>query len=170
MVNAVCIVPEDTEIFGCRLQRCKTADGFVRISVALRVGIFRHTPDTFDGIILCHQFFYQIHIRSFRSHRNIDHLDSEILGDREMAVISRYRTQEFHFVQFGPWCTSCDTVCIRTCNRIEHYRQAGISIYDHLVWLYLTDIGEQFFRLRNTCQKTVIAAVGAVLCIYFLIG
>ena len=66
MMYTVSIIPVNTEIRCCRFQICKTLNGLFGICVSLRVGIFRYTPDTFDRRIFTYQFFYNIHIRSFR--------------------------------------------------------------------------------------------------------
>ena len=66
MMYTISIIPVNTEIRCCRFQICKTLNGLFGICVSLRVGIFRYTPDTFDRRIFTYQFFYNIHIRSFR--------------------------------------------------------------------------------------------------------
>ena len=98
MMYAISIIPVDTEIRSGRFQSCKTADGLIGIAGSGRIGILRHAPDTLNAVILCHKFFHHIHVRAIRSHRNIDHLNAEILGNGKMTVITRYRAKELHFI------------------------------------------------------------------------
>ena len=89
------IVPENTKIICSWFQSCKGFYRGRRIGIALRIGVLRHAPDALYRSILLHIPTHQIHIRAFRRHRNIDHFDTELLGNPEMAVISGYRAEEF---------------------------------------------------------------------------
>ena len=121
MVDAVCVIPVNAEIFRCWFQFCKTVDRYVRIGDALRVGVFRYAPDTFDGRVGAYQFFYHVHIRSFRCHGYIDHLNAEIFGNGKMSVISRYRAQKFYFIEFAPGSAAHYAVSHAARNGIEHH-------------------------------------------------
>ena len=92
MVYIVSIIPVNTEILCRRLQIGKTAYGFVGICDSLRIGIFRHAPDSLNRSILTHQLFNHIHIRAFRSHRHIHHFNPEIFRNSKMSVITGNRT------------------------------------------------------------------------------
>ena len=92
MVDSVSIIPVDSEILCCRVQLCETVYRLVGIGDSLWVGVFRYTPDPFHCRICAYKLFYHIHIRSGRSHWDIDHLDSKMLCNRKMSVISRNRT------------------------------------------------------------------------------
>ena len=111
VMDAIRIIPENTEIRSSRFQSCKAAYCFVRIGIPLWIGILRYTPDTLNRSIISYQLFYHIHIRTFRSHRNIDHLNAEILGNTKVTVISRNRAKEFYLIQLAPWGISHDTMC-----------------------------------------------------------
>ena len=137
MMDAVSVIPVNTEVRCSRLQMRKTLNCFFGISVALRIGIFRNTPDSFYCRIFIDIFLNHVHIRAFRSHRNVDHLNAEKFCDTEMTVVSWYRTEEFHLVKLAPWCISHYSVGIGTCNGIEHYVQTGVTIDDDVLWLYL---------------------------------
>ena len=110
VMDAVCIIPENTEIRCSRFQSCKTAYCFIRVGISLWVGILRNAPDTFDGRISGNQFLYHIHIRTFWSHRNIDHLNAKILGNSKVAVIARNRAEEFDLILLAPWSISHNSV------------------------------------------------------------
>ena len=47
MMDAVSVIPVNTEVRCSRLQMRKTLNCFFGIGVALRIGIFRNTPDSF---------------------------------------------------------------------------------------------------------------------------
>ena len=124
MVDAVCIIPVNTEIRCSRFQSCKTLYSFSGIGIALRVGIFRYAPDSFDCVIFAYQLLYHVHIRSLRSHRYVNHFNSKELCNLEMTIISWYRTEEFHFVKLAPRSISHYTLSHGTCNTVEHNIQA----------------------------------------------
>ena len=88
VVYAICVIPENPEVRRCRLQPCKTAHRLIGVGITLWVGVLWNTPDALDGVIRRHQFLHHIHIRTLWSHGNINHLNSKILSDGKMAVIS----------------------------------------------------------------------------------
>ena len=98
MMDAVSVIPENTEIFRCRFQSGKAFYSLLRVGDTLRIGIFRHTPHTLDGRVSAYQFLYHIHVRACGSHGNCDHLYAEIFCDLKVTVISRCRAQEFYFI------------------------------------------------------------------------
>ena len=164
VMDDIRVIPENTEIFCCRFQVCESSDGLIGVGVALRVGVFRYTPDSLDGVIFCNEFFYHVHVRSFRRHRNIDHLNAEVLGYTEVTVIARYRTEEFYFVQLVPRSAACNALQERTCYGIKHNGKAGVSVNDDVFRRNLTDISDQFSCFRNTGQHAVVPAVGSIFC------
>ena len=48
VMDAISVVPVDTEVLCCRFQSGETEHGLIGIGDTLRVGILRHTPDSFD--------------------------------------------------------------------------------------------------------------------------
>ena len=92
MVHHISVIPINTEILCRRLQIGKPSYRLLRIGIALGVGILRHAPDSLDALIFRNQSFHHIHIRPLRGHRHIYHLNSKILCNRKMSVISGYRT------------------------------------------------------------------------------
>ena len=162
MVDSVCIVPENTEVFCSRLQCRETVYCFIRIGDSLWIGIFRNTPDSFDRLIFCDQLFYHIHIRSGRCHRHIDHFNSKMFCDRKMSVISRNRTEELYFIQFRPWRASENSVCHRACNRIVHNIQAGITENHNVVFRNFHHVSKKLLRLCDSVQNTIISAVHSI--------
>ena len=47
------------------------------------VGVFRHTPDSFDGCVFTDKLLYHIHVWSLWCHWHVDHFDSEEFCDLE---------------------------------------------------------------------------------------
>ena len=160
---AVCIIPVDSEVFCRRLQIRKAEYCLVRVCDSLRIGIFRHAPDTFYCRILIYIFLYQIHIRSRRRHRDVDHLDSEVLCNTKVSVISRYRAEEFYFVELAPRCASEYSVCHCSCNCIIHNVQTGISEDDYIIFRHFHHIRKKLFCLGDSVQPAVVPAVNSVL-------
>ena len=159
MMDTISIIPENTEIRGCRFQSRKAADCLSGIGDAGGISIHGYTPDTFDGRICADKSLHHIHVRSFLCHGNRDHLNTKGLCNGKMTVISRYRTKEFHLVQLCPGGISHNTVGHGTGYCIKHNIQAGISIYNDIFFRYTGHICHQAANLRNTCETTVVSAV-----------
>ena len=64
MMDGIGIVPENAEVFRCRLQIRESLHGLFRIGIALRIRIFRNAPDSLDRGIVIDIFFN--HGRSYR--------------------------------------------------------------------------------------------------------
>ena len=89
MMDAVCVIPENTEIFCCRFQSGKALYSLFRVGDTLGIGVFRHTPYTLDGRVRAYQLFDHIHVGAGGRHGNRDHLNTEVFCDLKMTVISR---------------------------------------------------------------------------------
>ena len=76
-----------------------------------------------------------------------------------MTVVSWYRTEEFYFVKFTPWCISHYAVSHGTCDAVEHYVKAGVSVDDDVVRIYFGHFAKETFCFRNTVDHTVVTAV-----------
>ena len=161
MVDAVCVIPVNTEILRRRLQACKTAHRLVRVGDTLRVGIFRHAPDALYRFVVVDIFLDHIHIRSVLRHRDIDHLNAKIFRDSKMTVVSWHRAEEFYLIQLAPRRASHYSVCHGACNGVKHDVQTGVSIDDNLIGGNLRHICKKLLRLRDTIQNAVISAVYA---------
>ena len=161
MVDAVSVIPVNTEVRCCRFQMCETFNGFFGISVTLRVGVFRNTPDSLYCRVFIDVFLNHIHIRAFRRHRNVDHLNTEEFCDTEVTVISRYRTEEFYLIKLAPWCIPHNSMGIGTCNGIEHYIQTGVTINNDILRLHLRHLTEKSLGFRNSIDNAIVTAVHA---------
>ena len=121
MVDAIGIIPENSEILGSRSQSGQTAHRLIGVGNSAWVGVLGNTPDSLDGLVLCNQLLHQLHIRAFLVHRNIDHLNVKVFCNCKMSVISRNRTEELHLVKLAPGSASHNTVCHGAGNGIIHY-------------------------------------------------
>ena len=110
VMYTVGVIPVDTEVTCSRLETCETTYGLIAVAVALRVTVLRNAPDALDGVVFLHELLDDVHIRTGRCHRNVDHLDTEVLGDAEVTVIARYRTEPLHLIELTPWCRTHDAV------------------------------------------------------------
>ena len=120
VMYTVGVVPVNTEVTCSRLETCETTYGLIAVAVALRVGVLRDAPDALDGVVFLHELLDHVHIRTGRRHRNIDHLDAEVLGDTEVTVVARYRTEPLHLIKLTPWCGAHNAVGHRSRNGIIH--------------------------------------------------
>ena len=155
------IVPVDAEILSRGLQPCEPAYRFIRISDALRIGILGNTPDSLNRRIFAHKLLHHIHVRAFRSHGNVDHLNPKILRNREMPVVTGHRAEELHDRKLAPGRTAADAMRHGTRHRIIHDIQAGIAIDDDLVGGNLDQIGKKLLGFLNTVDHTIVSAVNS---------
>ena len=138
-MHTVGIVPENSEILCSRCQCSKALNNFIRIGIALWIGILRYTPDTLHLRIVVDIFFNHIHIRTILMHRNRDHLKAESLCNLEMAIVSRCRTEEFDFVKLTPRCMSQKSEHISSGYSIVHHIQTGVAENHNIVRIHLSN-------------------------------
>ena len=162
VVHAVGVIPEDPEVRRGRFQPGEAADRLVRIGNALGIGVFRNAPDALDRCVFTDQFFHDVHIGTGGSHRDGNHLDAEILGDREMAVIAGHWAEEFHLGLFAPGSVAHDAMGPDAGNGIEHDVQGGVSVDDDILGIILHHVAQQFARFLDAGQLAVVPAVSAV--------
>ena len=162
VMDTVGIVPEDTEVFRCRLEPCKAADCLITVGIACRIRIFGNAPDALDGLVFRNKLFDHIHIRASGAHGNRDHADPEVFGDGKMSVVAGYRAKEIHLVQFSPGCVAHDTMCHCAGDRIIHDIEGGVAIDNDIIRAVLHHIADQVLALFNSVQYTVVAAVCSV--------
>lgn len=162
MVHAVGVVPEDPEIRRRGLHRGQPVHRFVAVADPLRVGIERHAPDALDRVIFGDQLFDHVHIRTVLGHRHRNHLDSEVLADQKMAVVTRTRAQELHRRQLAPRRMAAGSEYIKAHHRVVHQVQTGIAADDDLVHVDAEQVGKEAARFGNPLKAAVIAGVDAV--------
>ena len=163
VMDAVSIVPVNTEVLGCRLQAGKAAHRLVAVAIALGVGVLGNTPDALDGLVLPHQLLHHIHIRTCRRHGHIDHFKAEVLCNAEMPVIAGHRAEPLHLVQLAPGGIAHHAVGHGTGNGVIHHIQGGVSVDDDVVRIVLHHIGKKDLGLLDAAEHAVIPAVRAVL-------
>ena len=76
-----------------------------------------------------------------------------------MAVIARYRAEEFYLIKFAPRRMSADTHCHRAGNRIKHYIQTGVAVDLDIFLRHFGHVCQQLSCLRNTIHDSVVSAV-----------
>ena len=162
MMHTVGVIPEDPEVGSGRLQPGKTADRFIRIGDAGRIGVFRYAPDALDGFVFADQFFHDVHIRTGGSHRDGDHLDAEVFRDGKMTVITGHRAEELHLRQLAPGGVAHDTVGPDTGNGVKHDVQGGVSVDDDVFGVVLHHVAQKLAGFLNAGQLAVVPAVCTV--------
>ena len=161
MVDRIGVIPVDPEIVRRGLKMRKTQHRLLGVSIALRIRILRHAPDTLYGRVVVYILFHHIHIRSGLGHRDVDHLDAEILGDPEMAVIAGHRAQEFQALLPAPGIASHHAMRHGAGYIVKNDVQRGVAEDQHVLRLHLGHFPHKALRLRDTAEDPVIAAVGA---------
>ena len=164
VVHDVGLVPEDLEIRGSGLECGKAANGLIAVSVAIWVGVLRHAPDAFDGIILSHELLDHVHIGAVWAHRDADEVKAHFLGDGEVAVIAGHRAEELALLYLGPGARRIlEAKHITDGYQVVHQLQAGVAAYKNFRGLYAKHIGKQFASLLQAFQFAIIAGVEAVI-------
>ena len=163
VMYTVGIVPENTEVLCGRFQRRKATDRFIGIRGTKGIGIFRNTPDALYRVVFGNQFFYQIHIGTFRRHRNGNQFVAEVFGDGKVPVVPGCRAEKLYMIQLAPGSISHDTVRMGPCDRVVHHVQRGVAVNNNIVGIVFRHGTDQLLGLRYAVQDSVITAVGTVL-------
>ena len=162
MMNAVGIVPEDTEVRRSRLEFREAADRLIRVGIAGRVAVLGHAPDSLDRLVLAHQLLDHVHIGAAGIRGNRDHLYAKILCDRKVPVIAGNRAKELDLVQLAPGRIAHDTVCHGSGYSVIHDVQRGIAVDNDVVRIVLHHIADQDLCFMYAGQDAVVAAVSSV--------
>ena len=165
LVDCVRVIPENSEI-GCRdLHLCKTVYRLGRVGISVGIGIFRTTPHTLNCRVYRNESFDLVHIGARGEHRHIDHLDTERLTDREVAVVSGCGTDELHLLKLRPGAFTADhAVKHSACDRVVHKIERGVSADKDISFGNAEKVGKKSLCLGNSVKHAVIAAIYAVLC------
>ena len=161
-VDGVGVVPHDTEI-GCgRIERRELFTRFPRVANARRVAENRHGPHAFD-LRVFEKLGNGVEVGPLIRHRDIDHLEPEVLGDGEVAVISRDRADPLDGVFVFPRPRRIlSAKDVRPHDQIVHDVQAGCVPRDDGVNGDSQQVSVNFPNIDNASQTTVVAAIGAV--------
>ena len=93
-VHRVGVVPEQPEIRCGRAHLDQPPHLLPGEGDAGRVGEHRHAPHALDGRVGGDELLDQVDVGTVLAHRDVDHLDVEALGDREVPVVAGHRTEE----------------------------------------------------------------------------
>src|SRR5215213_6220730 len=94
MVHRVRVVPKDPEIRSRRRHRHQGVGDLLGIDRTGRVGVCGNDPDALDRGIVGDQLAHLIDVRTGFAEGYREHLDAELLAQREMAVVTRHRAEE----------------------------------------------------------------------------
>ena len=159
MMDAICVIPEYAKIIRSGFEIRKSPYCLIGVCNASGIAVFGNAPYTLDRRIAVDVFLDEIHIRSLVGHGNIDHLDTELLGDREMPVISGYGAQELNLIKPAPRRGTANSEYHRSCDRIIHYIEAGVSENDNVLVRDLHHIAHKLSGLVYARKLAVISAV-----------
>ena len=134
MMRCVVDVQEELETKARELrqdvERLQQEKAFVVVGVVLLVVAVaapklgsRHAPHALDIGIVSEQLFNRIHIGAGRGHGDIDHVNAQVLTDAKVAVVTRYRAQEFYRAGFFPGTVRA--VQADTVGQVQHLVHEG---------------------------------------------
>ncbi len=155
VVDDVSVVPDDTEVRR-GLHGRDPFDGLIRIGLTGGVRVLRDTEHALDFRVF-RKLFDHIHVGARGSHRDRDELETEVLGDAEVAVIPGRRAQELAtalddpgFIPFpGAHGVALHEV-------VEHHVEARVAADDDLLDRNAEDLGEQASRLDEAHEVAVV--------------
>ena len=164
MVNHIGVVPDDLEVGGSGLHPGQTADRLGRVAVAVGVGVDGHAPHTLDALVLLDQGLHHIHVGAVLGHGDVDHLEAEILGDAEMAVIAGHRAEELERVVVPPGTGRIHkTLTPAQVDEVVHQLQRRVAAHDHFFHVGIQQLGKEPPGLRHALQHAVVAGVKTIL-------
>ena len=153
------VVPEDAEVGGGGLHERHPLHHLIREGYAGGVGVLGHAPDALDGIVLAHQRFDDIHVGTVLFHGDGDHLDAELLSDREMPVVAGSRADEFDALELAPRSGPEHAELHREMHERVHEIQAAAVGGDDLGGLHAEQLGEQRAAGFGAGEGSVVAGV-----------
>jgi len=160
VMQGVGVVPEDAEIDGAGFHGGETANGFVGIDFAGGIGIFRDTPDGFDGWVGDEGFDF-VHVRAAAGERDGDHADAEVFADSEVAIVTGNRSEKSgsgRGLRPGRGGTG-NAFEEGPDERVVHEGEAGIIGDDDLVGGSAEHVGEERANLGEALEVAVVAGV-----------
>ena len=161
-MDAIRVIPEDTEVVGCARHAGQAANHLVGIGCAAGIGILRHAPDALDRSVFGHQALHLVHVRAVLVHGNGDHLDAEGLGHAEVPIVTRAGTQPFHLVKLAPRRMAQRAEHPATSHGVVHDVQAGVAEHHHMLGVVVEHDGHKALRLGNAVEHAVVPTVGAI--------
>ena len=102
VMNAVGVVPENAEIFGCARHGRQAAHHLIGIRHAAGVAVLRHAPDALHRRIVGNKALHLVHVGPVGGYGNGDHGDAERLGHAEMPIVAGAGAQPLHLIKFAP--------------------------------------------------------------------
>ena len=161
-VNSVGVVPHDTEI-GCGRVECRKLFACLpRIANPRGVAEDGHGPHALD-LRIFEKLGHGVEVRPLIRHRDVDHLEPEVLGDGEVAVISRDRADPLNGVFVFPRPPRIlGAKDVRPHDQVVHDVQAGCVPRDDVLNGNSQQVSVDFPNIDDAAQTTVVATIGAI--------
>ena len=162
VVHRVGVVPEDLEVGRRGLHARQPAGHLVADDRTGRVGVGRDDPDALDRPVGAGDAGDLVDVGALVGHRHGDHLDAEVLEEREVAVVAGHRADEGDLVLLGPGARGVDGPEEEQVDEhVAHHRQRGVAAGDDLLGLDPEQLGEDLAQLGQPGEAAVVAHVGA---------
>ena len=162
VMHRVGVVPHDAEVVSRALHAGEAPHDFVGIRDAAGVRVFRHAPDTLHTLVGSGDALDFIHVGAVDAKRDRNHLEPEMLGDREMAVVAGHKADPFHGIVLAPRFRAQRTEGPEPRHRVEHHGQRRVAADNDVFRLVVEQIGHQAPCLGQPFKHAVVAAIGAV--------
>ena len=96
-----------------------------------------------------------------------DHLEPEVLGYREVAVVSRDGAEELAVLYLLPGCSAADSVGHSVAYQLIHQREAAVTSDDGVDGVRPHHVRQYPLRLGYSVKSAVVAAVLTVLAVEY---
>ena len=104
-----------------------------------------------------------VHVGAVVAHRHVDHLDAEVLENREVAVVPGHRTEEPRGSGLPPRAVRPGRAVKPGVQQVQvHQREAAVAAGDHLVGTHAEPRRAQLPGLRQAVEPAVVPDVGPV--------
>ena len=169
-MDDVSVVPHDAEVRCRGLQGRQLAADVLGVEGARRVGEHRDSPHALDQRVL-HQFADLVQVRAILEEIHGDHLETEVLGDRVVAVVARNRADPLELLALlrclrGLGCPRLGGIvgAERVCpgHQVKSHVQRGGVAADDVLRLHADDLRPDVADIRNAGQPAVVAGVRAI--------
>jgi hypothetical protein len=163
-VYGVGVVPHHQEVgCGALAQPGNPLHGCVAVHAAGGVREARHAPHPAYAGILRDQSLREVHVGPILQQGYVDHLDTEVLADCEVPVVTRYRAEELHAVVIAPGCLwPAQALAHGQFERGVHQVEAGIAANQGLFRRGAEQRTEALAQFRQALQAAVVAHISAV--------
>ncbi len=157
------VVPEQAKIRRRRGHAGEASHHLRRVGDAGGVAVARYAPHTHHGGVLARPLLHLCQVRAFVCHVHRDQLETEMLGEREVAIVTGARTQELERSAIAPRAVAPGNAEQQRADQgVVHECEARAASCNDVARLDLEDGGEEGAQLGDPLEPAVVAAVDPV--------